>query len=71
MEERKWTRLGGTSEMQFALRASSEGRSWTGFDAALYDASGGLVGVPAYVQRDDAIGRGRRRMAFRAGLLTG
>ena len=46
MEERKWTRLDGASEMQFALRASSEGRSWTGFDAAIYDTSGGLVEVP-------------------------
>lgn len=32
--------------MQFSLRASSEGRQWSGFDAALYDTSGGLVEVP-------------------------
>jgi AraC family transcriptional regulator len=33
--------------MQFALRASSQGRSWAGFDANLYDTSGGLVEVPS------------------------
>ncbi len=44
--ERQWVRAGGTSEMQFAVRASSQGRSWTGFDAAIYDTSGGLVEVP-------------------------
>lgn len=32
--------------MQFSLRASSEGRQWSGFDAALYDTSGGIVEVP-------------------------
>jgi len=44
--ERQWVRAGGGSEMQFALRASSHGRSWTGFDAALYDTSGGFCEVP-------------------------
>src|SRR5579859_3660436 len=46
MEQRAWTRLADKSEMQFSLRASSEGRQWSGFDASLYDTSGGLVEVP-------------------------
>ena len=29
--------------MQFSLRASSKGRAWAGFEAAIYDTSGGLV----------------------------
>ncbi len=33
--------------MQFSLRTSSKGRSWTGFNAAIYDSSGGLVEFPA------------------------
>lgn len=33
--------------MEFAVRASSAGRSWSGFDAAIYDVSGGLVQFPA------------------------
>jgi AraC family transcriptional regulator len=47
MQQQQWIRAGGTSEMQFLLRASSKGRSWAGFDAALYDTSGGLVEMPA------------------------
>jgi AraC family transcriptional regulator len=43
MQQQQWSRAGGTSEMQFRLLASSKGRSWAGFDAALYDTSGGLV----------------------------
>jgi AraC family transcriptional regulator len=37
--------LDGVSEMQFSVRASSAGRSWTGIEAALLDVSGGLVEV--------------------------
>ena len=47
MEERQWVRAGGKSEMQFSLRATSKGRSWGGFDANIYDTSGGLVEFPA------------------------
>jgi AraC family transcriptional regulator len=47
MQQQEWVRAGGTSEMQFRLRASSKGRSWTGFEVALYDTSGGLVEMPA------------------------
>jgi len=36
----------GTSEMQFAVRASSEGRAWKGFDATLYETTGGVVACP-------------------------
>jgi AraC family transcriptional regulator len=32
--------------MQFAMRATSEGRSWTGFDAQIYDTSGGFAEAP-------------------------
>jgi AraC family transcriptional regulator len=47
MEDRQWVRAAGTSEMEFYERASSRGRSWTGFASSLYDTSGGLVEVPA------------------------
>ncbi|HET9344017.1 MAG TPA: AraC family transcriptional regulator [Candidatus Eremiobacteraceae bacterium] len=59
MEQRAWTRLTGTSEMQFLLRASSEGRQWSGFDAALYDTSGGLVEVPARATHNVSMHMGR------------
>ena len=36
----------GTSEMQFAVRASSAGRAWTGFDATLFATTGGTVSCP-------------------------
>lgn len=45
MDERTWFRL-PNSEMEFATRASSQGRLWTGFDAELYDTSGGLAQSP-------------------------
>lgn len=45
--------------MQFSLRASSEGRQWTGFDAALYDTSGGLVEVPARTVHNISMHMGR------------
>ncbi len=32
--------------MAFAIRASSDGRPWTGFDATLYETSGGTVSCP-------------------------
>lgn len=34
------------SKMQFAMRASSEGRLWSGFDAQIYDTSGGFSESP-------------------------
>lgn len=46
MEDRRWVRAAGTSEMEFYERASSKRRSWAGFECALYDTSGGLVEVP-------------------------
>jgi AraC family transcriptional regulator len=46
MQERQWVRHEGTSEMQFAVRSSSDGRPWTGFDATLYDTTGGTVSCP-------------------------
>ena len=45
MEQREWVRVDGTSEMQFAARASSKDRSWAGFEAALYDTTGGLIEI--------------------------
>jgi len=46
MEQQIWTRLGGASEMQFSIRASSAGRSWNGIEAAIFDTTGGLVERP-------------------------
>lgn len=46
MEEQNWVRLDGADEMQYAVRASSAGRSWNGLDAALFDTSGGRVEFP-------------------------
>lgn len=36
----------GTSEMAFAPRLSSMGRPWTGFDATLFETTGGTVSCP-------------------------
>jgi AraC family transcriptional regulator len=52
MEQRTSTRLAGASEMQFSLRASSAGRSWTGIDAEIFDTSGGLVEAPRAVRHN-------------------
>jgi len=46
MEERPWFRLLPDSEMKFAIRASSAGRSWTGLSAKIYDTSGGRAQAP-------------------------
>jgi AraC family transcriptional regulator len=43
MEERAWVRPDRSGKMAFTLRATSEGRSWTGFDAQIYDTSGGFA----------------------------
>jgi len=45
MLERDWLLCTQTSQMQFAVRASSERRAWTGFDATLCDATGGMAEV--------------------------
>jgi AraC family transcriptional regulator len=45
MLERDWLLCAQTSQMQFAVRASSEKRAWTGFDATLCDATGGMAEV--------------------------
>ncbi|HEY5095057.1 MAG TPA: AraC family transcriptional regulator [Candidatus Eremiobacteraceae bacterium] len=42
MEERAWA----ASQIHITLRATSEGRSWTGFAAQLYDTSGGFAEMP-------------------------
>ena len=49
--------------MQFLLRASSEGRQWSGFEAALYDTSGGLVEVPARTTHNVSMHMGRTVVA--------
>jgi len=49
--------------MQFLLRASSEGRQWSGFEAALYDTSGGLVEVPARTTHNVTMHMGRTAVA--------
>ncbi|MBC5828910.1 MAG: helix-turn-helix transcriptional regulator [Candidatus Eremiobacteraeota bacterium] len=41
MEERSWVRR-ADREMEFWVRKSSRGRFWNGFEATLYDASGGF-----------------------------
>jgi len=46
MEERVWLRPNPTTELQYAVRASSMDRAWTGFDAVLMDTSGGLIECP-------------------------
>jgi len=49
--------------MQFLLRASSEGRQWSGFEATLYDTSGGLVEVPARTTHNVSMHMGRTVVA--------
>jgi len=49
--------------MQFLLRASSEGRQWSGLEAALYDTSGGLVEVPASTTHNVSMHMGRTVVA--------
>ena len=49
--------------MQLLLRASSEGRQWSGFEAALYDTSGGLVEVPARTTHNVSMHMGRTVVA--------
>jgi AraC family transcriptional regulator len=46
MKEPHCFRAADTGEMLFYERASSKGRSWTGFECAIYDTSRGLVEVP-------------------------
>lgn len=48
MLEEKWIRHMDTSEMAFCARASSEGRPWNGFDATLYETTGGTVSCPGF-----------------------
>lgn len=45
-KEAQWMRHMGTSEMAFCVRASSEGRPWVGFNATLFDTTGGTVSCP-------------------------
>ena len=45
MPNRSWTRL-NEGEMQFSARHTSRDRFWTGFQATIYDTSGGLSQVP-------------------------
>lgn len=45
MLKRDWLLCTQTSQMQFAVRASSQNRAWTGFDATLCDATGGVAEV--------------------------
>ena len=45
MEKRDWLLCTKASQMQFSVRASSANRAWTGFDATLCDASGGVAEV--------------------------
>lgn len=46
MQELVWVRPRADSEMQFAARSNSNGRLWTGIEAAIYDASGGRFDRP-------------------------
>lgn len=45
MMDRKWLHCAQSSQMQFAVRASSQQRAWTGFDATLCDATAGIAEV--------------------------
>jgi len=47
MEERIWTRPAGC-EMQFAVRSTSRERHWSGFEATIYDTSGGFSRTSAF-----------------------
>src|SRR5476651_1424902 len=42
MDERSWA----AGQNHINLRATSHGRSWTGFEAQLYDTSGGIAEMP-------------------------
>lgn len=42
----EWIRHMGTSEMAFAPRLSSIGRPWSGFDATLFETTGGTISCP-------------------------
>lgn len=44
MEAHAW-KFNGIAEMSFVTRMSSEGRRWSGFDAKIYDTSGGFAAV--------------------------
>ncbi|HZV78357.1 MAG TPA: AraC family transcriptional regulator [Candidatus Binatus sp.] len=46
MEEREWFRHNELCEMRLLVRASSKNRAWVGFDATLFDTSGGRVEIP-------------------------
>lgn len=46
MPDEIWIRHMGTSEMAFAPRLSSAGRPWTGFDATVFETTGGTVSCP-------------------------
>jgi len=46
MEEREWFRHNELCEMRLLVRASSKNRAWIGFDATLFDTSGGRVEIP-------------------------
>jgi AraC family transcriptional regulator len=48
MQATTWAGSGQFSEMQFSKRASSDGRSWTGFEAVTYDVSGGIAERPPF-----------------------
>lgn len=42
----EWIRHMGTSEMAFAPRLTSMGRPWSGFDATLFETTGGTISCP-------------------------
>ncbi|HET9342327.1 MAG TPA: AraC family transcriptional regulator [Candidatus Eremiobacteraceae bacterium] len=42
-----WIRHMGTSEMAFSPRLTSAGRQWRGFDATLFETTGGTVSCPS------------------------
>lgn len=46
MATRPWIQFDGIGDSQFTVRATSEGRHWGGFNAALYEAGRGRVEVP-------------------------
>ena len=47
MRDQSWTRF-NEGKMQFSVRQSSRDRFWTGFEAILYDTSGGLIEPPLF-----------------------
>lgn len=46
MTARQWIRYEASGDAGFSVRATSEGRGWGGFNAALYETGSGLVEVP-------------------------